>query len=138
MFSASSFLLICSTCSTENIFPSIPIVSPGLIFWHKKSVIVGVSGNISLYKVMSVPSNCWAACKKYRESVHNPALSSSITTVPAEPVKPEIHSRIFQCGATYSLRCGSVLGIMKALIDLLLRINRSACMRSLIVCFILI
>ena len=37
------------------------------------------------------------------------------TTVPAEPVKPEIHSRDIQCGATYSLKCGSVLGMINAL-----------------------
>ena len=55
---------------------------------------------------MPLPCNCSAACKKYLESVQSPAFFSVITTVPADPVNPEIHSRDFQCGATYSLSAG--------------------------------
>ena len=35
-------------------------------------------------------------------------------SVPAEPVKPENHSRVFQCVAVYSLKCGSAGGMMNA------------------------
>ena len=45
------------------------------------------------------------------ESVQSPALSSVTTTVPAEPVKPDIHLRASQCLGIYSPEWGSVLGI---------------------------
>lgn len=49
-----------------------------------------------------------------RKAVQSAAASIVTTTVPAEPLKPEIHSRPFQWSATYSLLCASVLGKMKA------------------------
>ncbi len=64
--------------------------------------MVGVSGSRSLNRVIPVSCNCSDACKKYLESVHNPPLSLVMTTVPAEPVNPEIHLRDSQCSGTYS------------------------------------
>ena len=55
----------------------------------------------------------------------------------AEPVKPEIHSRLCQWGATYSLRCGSVLGMMNASIPVCFIHARRVWMRSLMVSFII-
>ena len=43
----------------------------------------------------------------------SPASDSEKTTVPADPVKPLIHSLLFQWEATYSLRCGSDVGTMR-------------------------
>ena len=59
----SGTCLLYTSC-TENIFPSIPADSPGFKCWQRNSVILGVSGNISLYKVMPLPSNSFVACRK--------------------------------------------------------------------------
>lgn len=94
----------------ENTFPSTPITEFGCKVLPQE--IEDVARATALYKSMPLPSSCCSAWRKY-EFVHSPALSV-ITTVPAEPVKPDIHSLDFQHGATHSLRCGSALGIMKA------------------------
>ena len=64
-----------------------------------------------------------------RIALRGGAYSLVITAVPAEPVKPDIHSLDFQYGATYSLRCGSVLGIMKASMPSLFNNARRASIR---------
>lgn len=55
-----------------------------------------------------------------------------MTAVPAEPVKPLIHRRDFQCSGTYSPECGSVLGVMNALMPSLLMRRRREDMLSVV------
>ena len=75
---------------------------------------VGVPSIFSFISTKSVPSSCCAAAMKYRESVHSAAPFLVTTAVPAEPLKPLIYSRAFQCAAVYSLWCGSLVGTMTA------------------------
>ena len=55
-----------------------------------------------------LPSSCFTAWMKKRESVHRPAWSWVMTTSPFSPVKPVSHSTCFQRGAGFSLAWGSL------------------------------
>src|SRR5690606_14039523 len=79
-----------------------------------------------------VPASCSLACTKYLESVHSPAKSCVITSVPAEPVKPDVHAIHLYLSGKYSLICGSDEGMIYASIDrnsiaFLIADNRSLC-----------
>ena len=63
----------------------------------------------------SQPSpNCWEAWSQYLPSVQHNARSFRTTAVPALPVKPLAKALLSKQGATYSLKCGSSLGITNA------------------------
>ena len=55
-----------------------------------------------------------------------------MTAVTAEPVKPLINRRDFQCSGTYSPEGGSVLGVMNALMPSLLMRRRREDMLSVV------
>ena len=96
--------------------PSTPTQLPPLklSFLPSHFEMLGVSSKPSFISTKPVPSSCSAAAMKYLESVQRAASLRVTTAVPAEPLKPDIHSRHFQWSGTYSPLCGSVLGKMNA------------------------
>ena len=95
--------LFFSKASIEIVVPSTPTLVPFCMFsasHFQGSGVPSVSSFISLY---SVPSICCAPWIKYLLSTQRRASSLVMTTVPAEPEKPEMNSLVLHLGATYSL-----------------------------------
>ncbi len=102
LFSSLSFKVLASEEAYTN--PSIPTVPPLPTCSIIQLVMSGVSDCPILNRSNPVPSSSSAACIKYLESVHTPALSFVTTAVPAEPEKPLIHFLDSQNFGGYSLR----------------------------------
>ena len=66
------------------------------------SFIVGTSGSPIFISSIPDPLSSSAACRKYLPSVQRKAWSFVKRAVPAEPVKPDIHSRNLKWSLTYS------------------------------------
>ena len=89
---------------------------------------IGMAASFSpetVYEVFTAVSDEARAKNAYYTSQESHERYQGLT----EPVKPETHSLDFQYGATYSLRCGSVLGIMKASMPSLFNNARRASIR---------
>ena len=112
---------------------------PTLAPWPNRpashSAMEGVPAMRSFISTKGVPANCSSAARKYRLSVHSAASSRPTTAVPALPLNPLIHSRVFQCEGTYSPLCGSELGKIKASSPRSLKNVRKRSTRSTILFF---
>ena len=126
----SKFCFIAAAFDAPNSVPSMAMVAPCGRVVSSHCSMVGVSGSPSLKSSNPESSSCWAAWRKYRESVHNPAWLVVTTAVPADPSNPEIQVRAAQWLASYSLWCGSVPGMMKAVIPALPISSRRALSRG--------
>eukprot|EP01137_Pigoraptor_chileana_P003655 Opistho-2@44148 len=85
---------------------STPMTLPSASTRTSHSGCDGVSG-VPIRISCQLSSSCISACKKYRPSVHNAALSKVTMAAPADPVNPEMKARRLSCSARYSLWCAS-------------------------------
>ena len=84
----------------DMVLPSAPVLRP-FAASHPNGDRTPVSP--SLINEKGEPSSSAFAWIQYLLSVQSKASSSVITTVPAEPVNPDMNSRLLHLGETYSL-----------------------------------
>ena len=103
MFFSESFFSSEIPSSAAITLPSNPSFPPDGMLSERNSSVVGTPGSPILKSLIPEPSSWWSACMKYLPSVQRPASSFVITTVPAEPVNPDMYALVLKYSPTYSL-----------------------------------